>query len=538
MRTELNGNGTPARLPVLLASIGVGAMLITGGVAMRAQQDQYVVVAIAATQTALAPTLTPTNTSTPTDTPTPTPTPTNTSTPTITPTGTLPPTNTPTATFTPSPTAVPAKTVAIDTGGYATPANTPATAIPTPVSAVQVPNGVVNVLLIGSDKRPNDGGYRTDTLLIVSINKNEGTVNMLSIPRDLYVYIPGYTMSRINVAASRGDATGWPGGGPGLLKETLLYNFGITIHYYATIEYYDFPDVVDILGGIDVPVDCPLTAPRLKAPRMTVDDFANFEDWVAYTEDDANWEMEYTLPIGVHHLDGYMALWYARTRKGSTDFDRARRQQIVMRTILSTARDQGLIDPNNPLRAYDLWQEYGDLVNTDMGWGNMLEFLPVAYDLESHEINDYILWANYLIPWTVPEGYPDAGANVYLPAPGAFESMVASAMQPPAQNYLISNTVAVEIRNGTGIERLDEIAASRLAWEGGYNPIPTGLAAEAPGQTRTVIYDYTGRPKGAALLRMQYLLHVNNDDIISQPDPNRTVDYVVVLGNNYNSCGR
>jgi len=388
---------------------------------------------------------------------------------------------------------------------------------------------VVNILLMGSDKRPDDGGYRTDTLVVVSINKAEGTVNMLSIPRDLYVYIPGYTMARINVADSRGAAVGWPGGGPGLVKETLLYNFGITIHHYARVDFDGFKEIVDILGGIDIPVDCALTGHRLRDTSVSANDFATYQEWVDYTGDDANW-IEYTLPVGVHRLDGYMALWYSRVREGSSDFDRARRQQQVLRAILYTARSRGLLTLT---RVPELWQQYNDLVDTDMGLGNLLELLPIAADLEPNEIRSYIIWPGYLTAWTEP----GTNASVFLPNPGLSEDLIALAMQPPAQNYVVQNSVMVEVRNGTGIERLDEVAADRLGWEG-LEAIPTGRAAEAPNFPRTVIYDYTGRQKTRQLILMQHLLRVADADVIAQPDPNRMVDYVVILGGNYQSCGR
>ncbi len=519
------------RLPALLISLGVGAALIGGGIALRAQQDRFVAVALAATNTALAPTLTPSQTPTETLTPTPSDTPTPTETPTLTPTGTLPPTATPTATLTPSPTPVPAATVKIDTGTYAPPLTPPATAIPTPVEPIEVPPGVINVLLMGSDKRPDDGGYRTDSLIVVSINKTEGTVNMLSLPRDLYVYIPGYTMARINVADSRGQAVGWPGGGPGLVKEMLLYNFGITIHHYARVDFDGFREIVDIIGGIEVPVDCAITGQRLRDPSVTAADFATYDEWVAYTADESNW-MEYTLPVGVQQLDGYMALWYARQRHGtgstSSDFDRARRQQQVLRAILAKARGDGLLTAT---RAPQLWTQYSDLVQTDMGLGNLLQFLPVAADLEPNEIRSFILTPDLLIGWQEP----GTNASVFLPQPGAVENLVSLAMQPPAQNYVVSNAVTVEVRNGTGTDRLDEVAADRLANEG-LIAIPAGLAPEAPGQSQTIIYDFTGRQKTSQLLLMQRMLRVADADVIVQPDPNRRVDYAVLLGNNYQSC--
>ncbi|HEC21830.1 MAG TPA: LytR family transcriptional regulator [Chloroflexi bacterium] len=506
------------RLPVLLASIGIGASLITGGFLLRAQQEQEVAVAVAGTQTALVPTATDTATPTPTETPTAT------STPTSTPTGTLPPTATPTPTSTPSPTPVPPHTVRIDTGGYATPSTPPATAIPTPVDPIPVPEGVVNILLLGSDKRPDDAGYRTDTIIVVSINRREGTVNMLSLPRDLYVYIPGYTMARINTADSRGAAVGWPGGGPGLVKETLLYNFGITIHYYARVDFSGFREIVDTLGGIDVPVDCAIQGYVLKPPRLGPEDFATYEEYVEYTADEDNWEL-YTLPVGVQHLDGYMALWYARVRTGSTDFDRARRQQQVLRAIFNRSRSLGLTDV---FRIPELWQQYSDLVETDMGLGNLLQLAPLAAELDSSRIRSYIITPDLVTGWQAP------GANVLLPNPGAVEQLVTLAMQPPAENYVINNTATVEIRNGTPYDRLDEVAAERLAWEG-LLTTPTG-PADSTGYTETVIYDFTGRQRGNQLYTLQRVLRVPGDRVIVQPDPNRAYDYVVILGQDYQSC--
>jgi LCP family protein required for cell wall assembly len=453
------------RLPILIVAIGVGVLLIASGMATFASQEKAVAIAIASTETAMAPTATATLTVTPSLTPTITLTPTN------TPTGTLLPTFTPTLTFTPSPTPVPPKPPKPNSEGYATPAETPPTAIPTPVQPVPVPDGVVNIMLLGSDRREGTGGYRTDTIVVVSINRKAGTVNMLSLPRDLYVYIPGWKMERINSADGHGASVGWQGGGPGLLKDTLLYNFGITVHYYARVEFNNFKEIVNIIGGIDVPVDCALQGWVLKAPRKERSDFSSYDDYVAYTDPESgNWE-PYTLPVGVHHLDGYMALWYARLRKGIeegksyTDYDRARRQQQVLRAILNQSKSLGLIT-----RVPELWTQYNDLIETDMGLGNMLQLAPIAADIDNSKINSYILTPDLLIAWTVPTD----GASVSLPSPGAVEQLVAIAMQPPSENYLVANTVKVEVRNGAQTERLDEVAADRIIREGGMLVVPTG----------------------------------------------------------------
>jgi len=537
----LRGLAANKRLPALIVAIAVGILLIGGGVSILNRQQRTIQVAAAGTYTALAPTLTATLTQTPTDTPT------ITLTPSETPTGTLPPTDTPTITFTPSPTAVPPHVVRVNGTEYPTPVEPPSTAIPTPVDPVDVPGGVINILLMGSDRRPDDGSYRTDSLIVVSINREEGTVNMLSLPRDLYVYIPGWTMNRINTADGRGAAIGWPGGGPGLIKETLLYNFGIVIHYYARVDFDNFQQIVDALGGVDVPVDCSIQGWRLKAPRQTRADFASQAEWLDYTkepdkayadfgaaepyiqyvEDNTNWQA-YTMPVGVQHLDGYMALWYARRRTGIVpgqsydDYDRARRQQQVLRAIFNKSQSLGLLP-----RAPELWQQYSDLVETDMGLGNILQLLPVAANMDSSKISSFVLGPAYVIGWKTP-----SGEAVSLPVPEAVQPLVAQAMQPPAENYVVSNSVKVEVRNGTATDRMDEVAADRFAREGGMNVVATGLADKRTYPT-TIIYDYTGRQKAGELLVLQRLLKVSSDQVIVQPDPNRAFDYVVILGADY-----
>ena len=125
----------------------------------------------------------------------------------------------------------------------------------------------VNFLLIGSDRRPG-GSFRTDTLVIAMLRPKEGQVSLISIPRDLWVYIPDYGNQRINTAYQQGELSGYPGGGPGLLEATVLYNLGIQIDHTAMVEFNGFQHIIDTLGGIDVPVACPYTDWRLDRPQL------------------------------------------------------------------------------------------------------------------------------------------------------------------------------------------------------------------------------------------------------------------------------
>ena len=194
----------------------------------------------------------------------------------------------------------------------------------------------------------------------------------------------------------------------------------------------------------------------------------------------------------------------------------------MLRAIFNQSKSLGLLP-----RAPELWNEYNDLVETDMGMGNILQMLPVAADMDSSKIRSFVLGPAYIIGWKTPTG--DA---VSLPVPEAVAPLVAQAMQPPAENYVVSNSVSVEVRNGTSTERMDEVAADRFAREGGMNVVPTGFADKQTYPT-TVIYDFTGRQKGSQLLVLQRLLKVKDEQVIVQPDPNRAFDYVVVLGADY-----
>lgn len=538
MTDQPEPNPPRSRLPALLAAVGVGAILIATGMALQHGRADRGATAVQATTTVPEP-----------DTPIPTPSP---EPPTGTPeavaaAATNPSGSTPGETLAPTdapqeptaaetldeaslPTPVPTRAIPLNTGSYAGPSEPSGTAVPPPVALLPVPDGVTNILLMGNDKRADDPGLRTDTIMIVSINTQEGTVNILSLPRDLLVYVPGWKMSRINTVYAHGETNGWPGGGFGLMQETLLYNFGIYIGHYAMIDLSGFKDVVDILGGIEVPVDCAMQGYVLSEPRMRAEDFATYEEWENYTGDDSNWEV-YTLPVGVHELDGYMALWYARWRKGLDDFDRAYRQHQVLRAIVERARENGFL---NVTRIPQLWREYNDLVQTSMGLRNLIDLAPVAADLEGIEIHSYVVTRNVLISWDDPE---TPNVDYYqLPDTEAMQSLLNLAMQPPAQNYVISNTVTVEVRNGTTGERLDEVAASRLIWHG-IDATPTGAAAEQ-NHAETVIYDYTGREKTSQLQLMQAELRVPDANVIVDPNPNRVFDYVVVLGQNYRTCTR
>jgi hypothetical protein len=177
-------------------------------------------------------------------------------------------------------------------------------------------------------------------------------------------------------------------------------------------------------------------------------------------------------------------------------------------------------------RISSLWVTGNEIVETDMGLGNVLQLAPIAANLDTSRIRSYFIGPDVTRGWITPDDQA-----VVLPVPEEVERITTLALQPPAANYAAAHTATVEVRNGTTLERLDEVAADRLGWEN-LIAIPTG-PADRDDYEQTVIYDFTGTAKGSQLYSLQRLLAVPLDRVTTQPDPNRSVDYLVVLGEDY-----
>ena len=425
------------------------------------------------------------------------------------PTGTSPPADTPT----PTPAGL---LVSEPTLGYfnITPAAnaTLVTPFPTPVTPLELDEDLVNILLIGTDYRASEKAFRTDTLIVVSVNKQTGDVTMLSIPRDLYVYVPTWGMQRINKAFADGEASSYAGGGPGLLKQTILYNLGIPIHYYALVNFDGFRQIVDAVGGIDVAVNCQLTEYKIK-------------DWSLDESDPASYEL-YTQPIGVVHMDGDIALWYARARPVGGDFFRSYRQRQVLRAIYHKALDADMI-PQIP----DLYAHFGEVVETDMGLWDIMPLTPLAAKLTDTQLRNLHIGPNQTTNWVTPNG-----DDVLLPNSGPLQALVKEAFTPPSGNQLARPVTVVEIWNTTGDADPARLAAETLANEG-FAPV-IGAPDTSTVYEQTTLVDFTTSPKGSPLKKLQAYLHVADGNVTAQPDPNSAAQFRVILGNDHNSCPR
>jgi LCP family protein required for cell wall assembly len=408
----------------------------------------------------------------------------------------------------------PSPTPTLPIGTYAPPVEAPVTAVPAVVTPVESPDGddVFNVLLLGSDTANAANSGRTDAIMIVSLNRTQGTANLLSIPRDLFVYIPGWTMQRINAAFGYGQRNDYPGGGYGLLKDTIQYNLGIRIDRYARVDFNDFQYIIDALGGVEITVDCAIQDWQLIEPDMD----PQVED---------NWELV-TLPVGIHELNGYEALWYSRSRRTSSDFDRGRRQQVVMQAIWRRLHELGLL---NQIPA--LWGQVTETVENDMSLPDLLGLVPMALSIDSAHIAHFLFQSGvHVRSWRTP-----AGNSVLLPETDAVQGLVQHFMLPPTVNQLVQGGAVIEVLNATGYAGLDRVAAERLSWEG-FAAYAGGVDEAVRYQASTVIYDFTGRTKGGAVGALLAVLSLQPEAVIVAPDAERTVDYRIVLGGNYRSC--
>ena len=486
MGSPVQQNRRSAGLRVALSMVGfffllAATVLVAGG------QPDPAAEQVAAASATERPTSTHTATLTPTPTPTPTvPTATPSRTPTRTPspTATATPTETPTPTRTPKPTATPEPT-------------------PTPVPTSVLTEDLIHILLIGGDQ---DYVYdqNTDTLIVAAINRATDQVSMLSIPRDLWVYIPEYGYGRINTAQRIGYRLNYEDGrGPGLLMRTIEENLGIPIDHWVRIGFGGFAQAVDELGGVDLLVACQ-TNLQYHAP----------------TSDE---QQEIILEPGMHHMDGTTALRYVRTRRGDSDFERAQRQQRFIKAVWNQFKDPGIL-----LKIPGLWSALKGAFETDLKLGDILALAPTALSLKPHRVRSLYIGRGQTEYWTT-----EGGASVLLPIPEKIQEMVARLYEPPGREEAVAATEAtVRVLNGTGKPYLGHLAADQMRWAGFE---VDGIGSEArTDYGRTWIYVYREKPR--ALSELARLLNVREKFIVREPDPDQEVDMLVILGNDYDPC--
>ncbi|NIM92565.1 MAG: hypothetical protein GTO18_02470 [Anaerolineales bacterium] len=244
-------------------------------------------------------------------------------------------------------------------------------------------NSRVTILLLGLDYRDWEEGEtapRSDTMLLVTIDPITNQAGMLSIPRDLWVEIPGFKHERINAAYRFGEVYHLPGGGPGLAMQTVENLVGVPIQYYAVVEFATFERLIDEIGGIDVEVK----------QRVKISPIGRLSLW---------------LEAKPYHLDGAEALAYARVRKNAGgDFGRAERQQQVALAVIDRVVGFDMI-PTLVMKAPRLYQELSEGIRTNMTLDEMISLGWLAVQIPKENIRQGIIAPPNMVGFhTRPDG--------------------------------------------------------------------------------------------------------------------------------------
>jgi LCP family protein required for cell wall assembly len=372
----------------------------------------------------------------------------------------------------------------------------------------------VTILIMGLDYRDweGEGPSRTDTMMLLTMDPVTRTAGIMSIPRDLWVNIPGFDYGKINTAYFLGELYKLPGGGPGLAIQTVQNLLGVNINYYTQIDFAAFENFIDQIGGVDVNVPYEMTVDPI-GPHNTV-----------------------TLQQGVQHLDGPVALAYARNRETiGSDFDRADRQQQVVMGIFDKLTSLGSLPKliaNSPTIYNNL--RYG--IHTNLTLKETISLAWTAVQIPRDKIVRGIIG-----PDETTRTFTQDGLDILLPNMDAVRAVrdnvfsTTSGVSPTATEYVSSNdalrqaeAATVSILNATTTPGLASQTTDYLK-SLGINVTNTGNADQA--SEMTVIIDYTGKPYTVEYLVQ--LLKIQPNSIYSRFDPNSQTDIAILLGTDW-----
>lgn len=396
-----------------------------------------------------------------------------------------------------------------DSGGLSQSASSPGIATPEPWDG----KSRVTILLLGIDYHDWRAGEtpHSDTMILLSMDPITKTASMLSIPRDLWVNIPGFDFGRINEAYFNGEAFNLPGGGSELARQTVEQVIGVPVHYYAVIGFHAFIDFIDEIGGVIV----------------TPDQYVKIEKFGGGQEEILQPGIQYS-------LDGALALAYARERHTEGgDVDRARRQQEVIFSIKNRLLEYENI-PNLIAKAPALYQDLSSGISTNLNLQEAIQLGLLAVQLDTSNIKQGIIDFEMVSTAMSPDG-----ESILKPIPDKIRTL---------RDELFANSgsgapIAVPSENSTLVK--DE-AATVVIWDGssqgglgdrtssflqsqGINVIQVADAGSYFPATKIEIFN--GKPYTVAFLAQT--MNVASANIWNTYDPSAGVDIRVTLGGDW-----
>jgi LCP family protein required for cell wall assembly len=376
-------------------------------------------------------------------------------------------------------------------------------------------SGRVNILLAGlpgANSGQVGGPQLTDSVMVVSLNTKNNTGWLLSIPRDLYVKIPGSGYGKINAAYEDGvsnnfSASGYPNGGMGQLEQIVSQKLGLPIDYYGLIDYDAFKQAVDAVGGINVTISSP-------DPRGLYDAYTHLK-----------------LPNGPVELNGSEALNLARARGDDaagdisygfpdSDFDRTMHQRQMLVSLKTKAVTAGVLA--NPVKLSNLFSALGDNVKTDFSLSDARRLYTLSKLIPNNKIASLNL-QSLLTDYTDPSGQEDL-----VPAAGFdnYSQIQAFVAQHTSSNPIVQENASVVVLNGTDADGVAQTYKNQLTADH-VNVSSIGDAYSSEMATTQIIDNSNGKdPETKALLEQKFGTNVTTTNPY-----NYRASFIVVVGN-------
>lgn len=364
-------------------------------------------------------------------------------------------------------------------------------------------DGRINILLLGIGGANHPGGMLTDSIMVLSIDPNNKTMAMLSIPRDLYTPIAGTKDSvKINEIYSIGEK-GKKGSGATLVKESVGKILDLPIHYYVVADFYGFVKFINEIGGVDVNVEKNLNDPYYPDANMQGYD-------------------PFYIKAGQQHMDGATALKYSRSRETTSDFDRAARQQQIISAAKEKTLKVGFLA--NPKKILDIVNIIGDHVRTDFTASELMTLADLVKNLDSSKTVSKVLTSG-----DDGELVSDSSSGTFylLPRGGNWDNIQKLAHEIFTEPNLKQENAKIEVLNGSSTSGQAGKLADTLR---SYNYNVVSIASAPKKYTNTQIIDYTNGNKPIALTFLQKRL---NASVSLQNRISDNVDITIIIGDDY-----
>jgi LCP family protein required for cell wall assembly len=371
-------------------------------------------------------------------------------------------------------------------------------------------------LFIGLDERDwavGEGAPRSDTMILFTIDPISKSAGMLSIPRDMWVNIPGFGYSRINTAYSLGEGNKLPGGGPGLAVKTVEQFIGVPVHYYAQVDFKAFEEAIDAMGGLYLCVP-----QKIKIDPIGPKPLEPIEK-------------------GCQKLHGYQVLGYARNRyTDGGDVDRANRQQQVVMALVEQAFSPQNFS-SNVQKAPKIYEEAAAGLRTNLSFDDALKLGVLLSQVPTENIKRGVIDFSMVTLDNVILG--GENASIFKPIPDKIRVLrdeifsSAGPLSPIATGdplaLMQADAARVRVLNGTFTSGLAERTANYLLSQG-VQVTEVGNANNQYARTVIVIY-------GPKLYTLRYLYGIfgmsATNQIIFSSEPATTIDIEVRVGGDW-----